>query len=445
MKKKIINFPDNFIWGTATSAIEIEGTSEGFENPYSLWEDHFDAFPPPAGFIRPECAADHINRLEEDTTLLKELAIPNYRFSLSWSRVIPDPQSHAPGKALDHYDRLTDSLLEKGIEPWVTLYAYDIPDYLQKEGGWINRESVSCFSDYADIVSRKLGDRVSKWVTMEDPFTELEEGYHNGLMPPAMHVPEKIYIAAHNMLIAHAKAQSIIRENAVESTTIFSVKVNSPRPRRLMTPFAKGIARAHIIRLFLDPILKGRYPGKIESHIFEQNGPNLRPGDMELISRTPDMIGLIHDGYMDISRRFFSDFLLYRQCSPKKKMQPSNHPTEMDSLKKVLKYIHERYDNPPLLITAASTSLSPDLEFGLADNPRIFYYRNYLATLEKRISHGQNILGFFAKSYLDGFTIGGDIGHRSGLVNVDFKTFKRELKLSARWYSEVVKSNGFTL
>ncbi len=444
-----LKFPKDFLWGTATSAYQIEGAfNEDGKGP-SIW----DNFTRKKGKIKKlengDIACDHYHKYKEDVTLLKNLNIQSYRFSVAWSRVLPSGKGQVNEKGLDFYDRLTDELLKKNILPFVTLYHWDLPQALDDLGGWYNRHTAEYFAEYTEVVVRKLGDRVKNWITLNEPWIIMAAGHLLGAHPPGKYRPFSSFKVAHNLLLAHGKSLERIRQISPKSkagiTNALSPVYSFRRDKD--TPAVKR-ANAIMNELWLDPIYKGKYPEEIERFVLSQNKGNILDGDMKLISAKTDFLGLNHYSRMIVKKIPFPifNFLPVLPKDREAKFTSMGWEIYPEGFYDLLKWVQKEYDNPPIYITENGESLYDRLEAGKVDDPeRIDYLKNYLLSMKRAMSEGVNVKGYFVWSFLDNFEWQEGYEKQFGIVYVDRSdsSLRRIPKESAKWYAKVCKDNGF--
>lgn len=436
---KQITFPRNFVWGTSTTAIQIEGS--GNARGRTMWDvDNTIS----QALSTPFSGSAHIDHLHEDVLLLQKLGIETYNFSLSWSRIFPEATGQANSEAVSLYDKLIDSLLHKGITPRITLYGQDMPLPLQKNGGWLLRDTANYFADFAGLIVQRFSDRILHWTTLHDPATELNRGYLLGTQAPGYFETDLLFVAAHNMLLAHAAALSAVHSASGQCKAGLSLSLNPPKKTGFVPAPIRSIAKDYLIHLFLDPVFLGRYPSRLEGRIFRQNKANLQPRDLEHISHRPDFITVLHKGFTYIRRSILGNYLRFQETfSPMKSQDPGAMIfVETESLLKLTSHLKKRYANP-LLYISPTCALTPAHESGLTDHVRTFFYRKYIEACHQALHRGVNIGGFFAHPFLDCFEFDKNEPLRSGIVHVDFQTYERKIKSSANWYSGVCKNNGF--
>lgn len=439
-----LRFPPNFVWGAATAAFQIEGAANQAGRGESIW-DRFCATP---GKVlngdNGNIACDHYNRWQEDINLMKTLGLNAYRFSVSWSRVLPDgTKSNLNQKGLDFYDRLVDGLLTAGIEPYLTLYHWDMPQALEEQGGWANRATAYHFADFTEAVVKRLGDRVKKWVTHNEPWCASFVGYREGEHAPGKIDPALAWKAVHHLLLSHGLAVPLIRQLASGSEVGITLNLFPIHPFDPNSEADNAVARqvdAEINRLFLDPLFYGSYP----ADYLEQVG-NVLPvqtGDMTLISTPLDFLGV----------NYYHRHVV--KATPEKSngwetVKPPGTYTTMgwevypEGLFEVLTRLQQAYHPKAIYITenGASGEEEPDFQGQIHDQLRLDYVKRHLHQLNRSIQHNLPVKGYFAWSLLDNFEWAWGYSRRFGLVHVDFATQKRTVKASGHWYSRLINQN----
>lgn len=290
----MLRFPEGFVWGAATAAYQIEGAWDEDGKGPSIW----DVFCRVPGAIQNgdtgDVACDHYHRWREDVALMQELGLQAYRFSISWPRVLPEGRGKVNRPGLDFYDRLTDALLAADIQPFVTLYHWDLPQALQEMGGWPSRDTARYFADFADVVSRRLGDRVRHWITLNEPWVVAYAGYGNGYHAPGVRNPLAAIQATHHLLLAHGLAVPVLRENVGEGGSVgITLNLSPVHPASDRAADVEAARRydGFLNRWFLDPLFRGHYPDDMLEMLGEAL-PEGYEGDLETISVPVDFLGV---------------------------------------------------------------------------------------------------------------------------------------------------------
>ncbi|HEX3045806.1 MAG TPA: GH1 family beta-glucosidase [Bacillota bacterium] len=442
-----LKFPEGFLWGTATSAYQIEGAYHEDGKGLSVW----DVFARRPGKISDgsngDLACDHYHKYREDIQLMKALKYPAYRFSISWPRIYPSGRGSVNQPGLDFYDRLVDELKNNGIEPFVTLFHWDLPDELEKIGGWFNRAVADYFADYTETVVKRLGDRVQYWVTLNEPFAVIAEGYVQGISAPGNKGYLKFAAAAHNLLFAHSLGLERIRAlgSHLKAGIVQAFWPNDPLTPR--DEKAAAIANDYVLRMFLDPILKGHYPRSLKKTLFLLHR-KIKPADFELFARPIDFVGLNHYS-RNLVKRSLNPISQFKVVPP----DPNRVPvTDMDweiypeGFFNALMLLKTEYNNPVIFITENGAAFRDQVVEGKVNDPeRIGYLQKYLTAMNQAIGAGVDIRGYFLWSFLDNFEWREGYSKRFGVVYVDFQTQQRIVKESGYWYSRVCQANALVL
>ncbi len=442
-------FPAHFLWGAATSAYQIEGSPLADGAGPSNW--HRFAHTP--GRIRNgdtgDVACDHYRRWAGDIALLGELGLNAYRFSIAWPRILP-AGTRAGGvndAGLTYYDRLVDALLAKGIAPNVTLYHWDFPAALDDRGGWLNPDSAGWFADYAEIVFRKLGDRVPLWATLNEPWVIVDAGFLHGVHAPGHRSAFEAVRVAHHLLLAHAAA--VERFRGLVSTGKIGIVINlepkDPASDRPDDVAAAERADAQMNRQYLDPLFLGR-PAEGLAPIYGEAWVDWPAADYARIARPVDWLG-INYYTRGVTRHDESAWPPRARTVPVPGAIYNTMGWEVHaaSLTRVLAWVRERYGARPLYVTENGGAFydPPRPIDGRVDDPlRIAYLRDHIQACGEAIRQGVDLRGYFVWSLLDNFEWGEGYAQRLGIVHVDFETQARTLKQSAHFYREIARSQG---
>jgi beta-glucosidase len=431
------SFPTDFVWGAATSSFQIEGGAHADRKGVSIW-DHFCAQPGNiADASNGDIACDHYHRSSDDVALIADLGLNAYRFSIAWPRVIPTGTGEVNAAGLDFYDRLVDDLLAAGITPYPTLYHWDLPQVLEDAGGWPARATAEAFGEYAGVVARRLGDRIERWTTVNEPFVIANLGYLTGEHAPGRrHLPDAL-AASHHVLLGHGLAMQAIRE--VQPSAEVGIVLNfTPVTPVGDSPFARD--RQRVVNEFenlwySDPIGGKGYP-EYATERLGWNQSEVLPGDLDIISAPIDFLGINF-----YTRKFVAAIDGERgERGPATAMDWEIHPPALGEL---LAALHESYEFPKLFITENGAAM-PDLHRGadgrIADRDRLDYITAHLGQVLDAIEAGVPVEGYFAWSLLDNFEWAYGYGPKFGIVEVEAETLARIPKQSAHWYSEVARS-----
>ena len=444
-----IRFPQGFLWGAATSAYQIEGSPLADGAGPSIWHRFVHEPGRIANGDTGDVACDHYRRYADDVVLMRELGIGAYRFSVSWSRVLPSGRGSVNPGGLAFYDRLVDRLLDQGIAPSVTLYHWDLPAALDDVGGWLNRDIARWFADYASVVVKALGDRVPMWVTLNEPGVVSDAGYLHGVHAPGHRSIAETPQASHNLLRAHGAAMQAIRaEGGLQAGLVVNLEPKYPASDHPADLAATRRADAYMNRQFLDPVLLGRYPDELPE-IFGQAWPTFPQADFKLIRQPLDFLGVNY-----YTRNVTCDDPAALPVRAGRVRQEGKLHTTLDwevypaGLTAVLTWIRDRYGNVPLYVTengAAFDDTDPD-DVDLVNDPlRIAYLRDHLLAAHDAMCLGVDLRGYFVWSLFDNFEWSAGFAKTFGLYRVNVATQRRTPKASARFYAEVIGSLGGVL
>jgi beta-glucosidase len=444
-------FPPGFLWGSATASYQIEGATHEDGRSLSIW-DQFVATP---GKVfqgdTGDIADDHYHRMPQDVALMAELGLGAYRFSLAWPRILPQGRGQVNAAGLDFYDRLVDTLLAHGIKPFATLYHWDLPLVLEEKGGWVNRDTAYAFAEYAEVVAKRLGDRVDAWITLNEPWCSAFLGYGIGIHAPGLQDKQAAFDAGHNLLLAHGLAVPRIRAN-ISPTAQVGITLNftpqyaaDERPETL-----QAIERADAFnnRWFLDPIYLGRYPDNLFSN-FNVTPPQVQEGDFAIISTPIDLLGV----------NYYSRSLMQSKAAAAGGVNSDNEKTveaimpvpgsmytEMgwevypQGLTDLLVRLHREYAIPALYVTENGAAFVDQWngEDHVSDPRRVEYLRQHIQAQAQAIAAGAPLRGYFVWSLLDNFEWGEGYSKRFGIVYVDYPTQRRIIKDSGLWYKSFI-------
>jgi beta-glucosidase len=444
------NFPTDFVWGTATSSYQIEGAWDEDGKGESIW----DRFAHTPGKVEDgsngDVACDHYHRWPEDIALMKSLNMQAYRFSIAWPRILPQGRGHVNQAGLDFYSRLVDGLLEAGITPFATLYHWDLPQALQDEGGWPVRSTGEAFVEYADVVSRHLGDRVKNWITHNEPWCIGFLSHQIGEHAPGHQDWNEAIRASHHVLLSHGWAVPVIRRHSADAEVGITLNFTHAMPASSSAAdqAAARWADGYSNRWFTDPVYGRHYPADMvaayQAQGYLPNGLDfVQAGDMEAIAVPTDFLGVNY----------------YTRAVVRNPMVEENNPqtlfddlpkTEMgwevypEGLYQLLCRLHFEYQVPKLYITenGASYSTEPGADGKVDDQERLDYLRQHFTATHRAIEAGAPVAGFFVWSFMDNFEWAKGYLQRFGIVWMDYETLERIPKESAIWYSQVIEENA---
>ena len=444
-----IQFPDDFLWGAATSAYQIEGSPLADGAGPSIWQRFVHSPGLTTTGDTGDVACDHYRRYLTDVKLMADLGLNAYRFSIAWARVLPLGRGRVNTAGLDFYQRLVDALLEQGIQPLVTLYHWDLPAALDDLGGWLNPDVASWFADYAQLIYRTLADRVGMWVTLNEPWVITDGGYLHGTLAPGHRSLFEPPIASHNLLRAHGAAVQAFRANGKgQIGLVVNLEPKYPASERPEDLAATERADAYMNRQYLDPVFLGSYPAEMPE-LFGSAWPSAANGDLKLIRQPIDFLGINY--YTRCLTRHDPSAAPFQVSG----MRVAEHPhTETGwevfppALTRALLWVKQRYGNLPLYITENGAAFydPPKPLDGQVDDPlRVHYYREHLRAAHQALAEGVDLRGYFAWSLLDNFEWSLGYAKRFGLYHVDYETQQRTPKASARFYADVIRTRGAAL
>lgn len=437
-------FPDQFLWGAATSAYQIEGAIHVDGRRNSIW----DVFAHTPGTIlnneNGDIADDHYHRWQEDVEIMANLGLNAYRFSLAWPRILPDGTGSKNQKGIDFYNRLIDSLLSKNIEPVVTLYHWDLPAALKK--GWLDRSTIDAFEAFSTLAARAFGDRVNRWMTINEPFCAAFLGYELGVHAPGIKDLSLALKASHHLLLAHGRAVAAVRAEHPQAK--IGIALNQG-PFHTVTATRENLDNARrgdgkVNRWFMDPLYGRQYPLDVLKDFVKCGAlasiePEfILPGDMETIAVPTDFLAI----------NYYTRNLI--ASSPEERAKNLNEKTDMGweiyphGLYETLCRAHFDYRPKEIYIAenGASYRVGPDQTGAVMDLDRVRYLRSHLEMVQKAIEAGVPVGGYFVWSLLDNFEWGSGYSERFGIVHVDYNTQKRTPKQSAYWYGQVARRNS---
>ncbi len=441
-------FPRDFLWGAATSAYQIEGSPLADGAGPSIWHRFAHSPGRIANGDTGDLACDHYRRYREDVAIMADLGLNAYRFSVAWSRVLPQGRGTVNHKGLGFYQRLVDALLERGIRPMVTLYHWDLSATLHDRGGWLNPDSPNWFADYAQVMFKALGDRVPLWITINEPWVVAVLGHLEGQHAPGHRDLFETPRVAHHLLLAHARAVDVYRGLGRHRIGL-AVNLEPQHPVSDARADREAATRrdAFINRWFLDPLFQGRYPHEMAS-IFGPAWPDFTSEELALIRAPGDFIGVNY--YSRGCVRADPDATplhAVRVSRPEALNTAMGWEVYPEGLTQTLLWLRQRYANPPIYITENGAAFDdPPARDGLVADPlRVAYLRDHIVAAAKALEQGVDLRGYFAWSLLDNFEWAEGYSKRFGLYHVDPRDQRRLPKASARFYREVIASNGASL
>lgn len=437
-------FPAGFLWGAATSAYQVEGSPLADGAGPSMW--HLFAHQPGRTFQGQtgDVACDHYRRWREDVALMRELGLNAYRFSVSWSRVLPEGRGHVNRAGLDFYARLVDALLAAGIAPNLTLYHWDLPAALAERGGWLNADVAGWFADYAGVVAKALGDRVAMWATLNEPWVVMDAGYVHGVHAPGVCDPGTAPRVAHNLLRAHgAGVQALRAAGARQAGIVLNLEPKVAATDRPADVAAAARGDAYMNRWFIEALTLGRYPGELRG-LFAA-WPDFPASDFDLIREPLDWLGINY---------YTRGVVRHDPTAPVPHIVPVRQPgsvyTDLDwevcprALTDLLLWVKARTSLPLYITENGAAFPEPDTAppDGLDDPARVDYLRGHLRAASAAVARGVDLRGYFVWSLLDNYEWAAGYAKRLGIVHVDHATQARTWKASARFYRDVIAGGG---
>ncbi|MEW9799268.1 GH1 family beta-glucosidase [Alteromonas sp. CYL-A6] len=427
----------SFTMGVATSSFQIEGDAAHREP--CIWDTFCEQPGKIADGSHGLVACDHVNRWEQDVEMIASLNVDAYRFSVSWPRIIRADGS-VNQQGLDFYVRLLDRLAEKNIKPYVTLYHWDLPQYLEDEGGWLNRRTAFAFAEYVDVVTRAFGDRVYSYATLNEPFCSAYLGYEVGIHAPGKVGKEFGKKAIHHLLLAHGLAMKVLRQNApqAQSGIVLNFTPFYPASDSEADKRATELAHVHFNDWYIRPILKAEYPALIDE-IPQAHRPHIEEGDMAIIAAEVDYIGVNYYTRGIIKDDGSDD---PHQLPPPEGCEKTAMGWEVypQGLTDLLLQLHRDYRMPDIIITENGLASDDVMEHGVVnDEQRIRYLQNHMDAVNSAAEQGVTITGYFVWSLMDNFEWALGYEKRFGIVYVDYKTQTRTLKASANALAEMLK------
>lgn len=443
-----ISFPKDFVWGCASSAYQVEGAwNEAGKGP-SIWDTFVHTPGRIANAETGDVTVDHYHRYKEDVSVMKKLGLDAYRFSASWSRILPNGTGTINQAGLGFYDRLVDELLRNKIEPYICLYHFDLPQALQDKGGWPNRDTAFAFAEYAQVLTEHLSDRVKVWMTHNEPWVSAMAGYLAGDHAPGLKDPIAGFKALHHIFLSHGLAAEAMRASAKQPIKVgITLNLNPVHPATDSKKDHAAARRADtgLNRLQLDPFLKGTSPmqefapGRLLSRSI------IKSGDMEKM-HTLDLLGVNFYTRSVVRHGREIPVAAISQVQPEGNEYSGMWEIYPEGLYEILTRIWKEYQPQcELMVTENGVPVPDGLDFDghVRDERRIRYLRNHLAQLHRAMDEGVPVKGYFHWSLMDNFEWALGYAPRFGLVYVDYATLIRTIKDSGHWFAKVIQDDGF--
>ena len=457
-----LEFGPDFLLGSATASYQIEGAAHEDGRGPSIWDTFSHTPGKTSNGDTGDVADDHYHRLEEDLDLMKRLGLEAYRFSIAWPRIQPTGSGPVNKAGIDFYSRLVDGLLARGIRPIATLYHWDLPQALEDQGGWTNRDTAYRFAEYAAIVGEALGDRVATWTTLNEPWCSAYLGYGSGAHAPGRTEALASLQAVHHLNLAHGLALQELRRVVTKADVTYSVTLNFHVLRDGGHGSDEAIRRIDALanRAFTWPILKGEYPADLlEDTAAITNWEFVRDGDLDTIKQPIDFLGVNYystatvrmwdgksdrqnnDGHKPSAGTAWpgsENVEFVKQEGPYTAMGWNIAP---EGLEELLVGLHEEFTGTPLVITENGAAFDDEVRDGAVHDPeRTDYLRRHFTAAHRAIERGVDLRGYMVWSLLDNFEWGYGFTKRFGIVHVNYETQERIVKDSGHWYSRLIES-----
>jgi len=431
-------FPADFRWGAATAAYQIEGAAREDGRGPSIWDTFSHTPGKVKGGDTGDVACDHYHRFEHDLDLMADLGLNAYRFSLSWPRLLQQGRGAANGPGLAFYERLVDGLLARGIEPWVTLYHWDLPQALQDAGGWGERDTIEAFVEYTDLASRRLGDRVKHWITHNEPWCTAFLGHHLGIHAPGERDLALALQVGHHVLVSHGRAVPVIRANVVGAQVGIAPNLYPAHPASAQPQDVAAALRVdgYQNRWFLDPLFGRGYPADMLA-VYAEAAPQVEPGDLDVIGAPIDFLGVNYYSRHVVAHAPGEGPLHCRFVLPQgSEYTGFEWEVYPDGLQETLTRVAREYAPRALHVTENGATY-PDVvtpDGRIEDEERRRFLERHLMAARSAVQAGVPLGGYFCWSLLDNFEWAEGYDKRFGLTHVDFDTQERRLKASGEWY-----------
>ena len=455
-------FPDNFWWGSASSAPQTEGETLSFGKSATIWDQWFKE--QPTRFhngVGPADTSTFYKNWKQDIALLKELNHNTFRTSISWARLIPEGRGAVNQEAVTFYNQVIDELLAQGIKPFINLFHFDMPMVMQQQGGWENRDVVTAYAEFANVCFELFGDRVKHWFTFNEPVVPVEGGYLYDFHYPNVVDFKRAATVAYHTMIAHSLAVKAYHERSDggEIGIILNLTPSYPRSQNPADVKAANIADLMFNRSFLDPALRGEYPQELVALLKEHGQlPECQPGDKELLAAgVVDLLGINYyqprrikcrDSLVNPDSPFMPEWFFESYEMPGRKMNPyRGWEIYEQGIYDILTNLRENYGNPNCYISENGMGVENEQRFDengqIQDDYRIDFVRDHLKWLHKGISEGSNCLGYHMWTFIDNWSWCNAYKNRYGFVSLNLETQQRTIKKSGEWYKATAAENGF--
>ncbi|HEX6293126.1 MAG TPA: GH1 family beta-glucosidase [Herpetosiphonaceae bacterium] len=445
------SFPDDFVWGTATAAYQIEGAVAEDGRAPSIW-DTFSHMPGKThSGDTGDVACDHYHRWETDIQLMQQIGCQAYRFSIAWPRVLPQGTGQTNAQGLDFYDRLVDGLLAANMTPFVTLYHWDLPQALQDKGGWANRDTVEAFVEYADAVVSRLGDRVTNWVTHNEPWCTGMLGNFLGEHAPGLRDLPTALQVIHHVLLSHGRAVPVLRSARTGTQVGITLNLSPGYPASKSPEDVAAAARfdSFMNRWFLDPLYGRGYPEDLAA-IYGPAMPYMEPHDLDIIATPTDFLGVnfyfptvIRATSLDANPLGIAQRSTEEAAEAGKEITAMGWEVDAGGLSNLLVRLQRDYLPKAIYITENGAAFDDQATDGKVHDPRrIAYLHSHFSAAHEALTNGVPLRGYFVWSLMDNFEWAYGYSKRFGLIYVDYETQTRILKDSAHWFRRVIDENA---
>jgi beta-glucosidase len=442
-------FPQDFIWGVAASSYQIEGAVNEDGRGESIWDRFSHTAGNTAGGDTGDISCDHYHHYVEDVKLMAELGVKSYRFSIAWPRILPMGTGKVNETGLDFYDRLLDELGKANIDPMATLYHWDLPQALDDEGGWLNRKTADYFAEYTDVVTRRFGDRIKLWGTINEPICVAMLGYFLGMHAPG-HRDEsmkEMNKALHHLLLGHGKAVEVLRKNVPDAKVGAMINIYPVYPATDSEADKAAAERFYMYHnhWFTAAMYTGEYPA-LGLELFADAAPEILPGDMEIISTPTDYIGLNYYSRLVAAHNEQANGPLQVEIVKVPDVEYTAMEWEVypDGLQAVIERVYREYKPKEIFIAENGCAMNDFVSSDgkVHDPQRVSYLRRHLQTLHNTIGKGIPVKGYYVWSLMDNFEWSHGYAKRFGIIHVDYETLKRTPKDSFEYYQKVINNKA---
>ena len=429
-------FPEDFVWGVATSSFQIEGAAAADGKGPSIWDDFCRVPGAIADASHGDIACDHYHRLQEDLDLIKSLGVDAYRFSISWPRVQPAGTGVFNEKGLDFYERLVDGLLARGIKPYLTLNHWDLPSALQAQGGWAARDTVHHFVAYAQAVAARMGDRVASITTHNEPWVMATLGHETGVFAPGVKNRAVAMQASHHLMLSHGLAVQALRAQGCKAQLgiVLNLSPIGPATGSAEDQAAARLEDGRLVRWYMDPMFKGGYPQDVWDHLGADT-PQVQPGDLANMAVPMDFLGINY-----YTRGVVSASGAWDVKTGGHALTDMGWEIYPDGLTELLLRVHRDWKLPALFVKENGAAFRDQLMDGrVHDADRTDYIARHIAAVGEALLKGVPMAGYMVWSLMDNFEWASGYEKRFGIVHVDYSTLKRTPKDSALWYADFLR------